>query len=119
MTGVLGAEVGMDITRVLMDDGYILRYHTPQGLSIAARIFDKTEKWELPLGRYSLHPPPPSMSLATMATIRKEERERSAKGNRKNKPKYKIKTGRNTPKFSTRHDECAKIRKTRPSDLKM
>ena len=113
--GVLGIEVGIDITRILMDTGDILRYKTPQGLANAARIFDKTEQWDLPLGTYSLHPPPPSMSLKQ---IHKEHRERKIKG-RKDKPMYNIKTGRNTPKFNSRHIEFAKIRKNRPSDLKM
>src|SRR5439155_15640808 len=63
MPGVLGIEVGIEVTRILMDTGEILRYRTPEGLATAARIFDKTEKWDLPLGTYSLHPPSPSMSL--------------------------------------------------------
>ncbi len=48
-------QVGSHCTKI-MAGGKIIRYATPTRLSKSLRLFDKTGKWELPPGQYTLLP---------------------------------------------------------------
>jgi hypothetical protein len=51
-------SVGPSITKVLnLDSGNVTRYGTPPRLREGLKHFDKTKKWDLPIGTYSLMVP--------------------------------------------------------------
>jgi hypothetical protein len=58
--------VGASITKMVMMDGTVLRYYTPENLRAALKSFDKRGIWNLPTGVYKLRVPPPSLRLARM-----------------------------------------------------
>jgi hypothetical protein len=57
-----GIEVGTNITK-LYTPSKETRYSTPSSLRNAIRVWDKTGKWNLPEGEYTLLPVPPSDRL--------------------------------------------------------
>ena len=59
---LLEIQVLSTITVLIWSGGHAERYQTPPKLRVALREFDKTGKWDLPHGQYSLLPIPPSQT---------------------------------------------------------
>lgn len=58
---VQGFEVGTKITKIYVA-GQVTKYRTPTSLQKTLRLFDKTGRWNLPVGQYYLEPYPKSAS---------------------------------------------------------
>lgn len=70
----VAASVGVCITKIMFDNGRVLRYYTPALLKKSLRNFDATGKWDLPVGFYHFGKPGGNAKLMKNMTPEQKEK---------------------------------------------